>query len=461
MKRKRIWWFFIGFVVLLLLFSLPHSPRRLINVEKGIEAKSVCLIIPLSAEIFAPFLDFPFYFFNLSEPKLQLSSWLIWLLAIWLIFALIRLKGPVFKKIVRLFRGIIVVIVSFLLFVLYLLLFPLPEYRLKSEDPNEILLDLHSHTIYSHDGIATLERSVLWHLNCGFNGWATTEHSWIGAAPIAQGEMLEKNSLDALVIAGEEVNFKGSHLNLLGIKEDIDKGQYKDLADLIRVVHRQKGVVIVPHYWGKRRPPLSLEDLAKAGVDGFEIAGASSRPLRPELRKEIINLCKKKNLVMVGGSNWHGWGSFCNVWTGFKVDNWERLDKRAREKVILDALRRRENSRFRVIALPKKFYSEYHYIFEPFIGTFSYFCSLNNWQRVSWFLWVVMSCFLLRSIKDKRRIAIFLWLVISLILVVKGISLLNTWQLVATVNEILPTVSKGLFLLAAVTMGLAISDVKK
>ena len=239
--------------------------------------------------------------------------------------------------------------------------------------------------------------------------------------------------------------------------KDIEKNRYENLADLVKAVHRQKGVVIVPHFWGKRKPPLSLEELAKTGVDGFEIAGYSSRPLKPKLKKEIITLCKKKNLVMVGGTNWHGWGSFCNVWTGFRIDNRQKLNKKA----ILEALRKREVSRFRVITYPNKFHTKSHYVFEPFIGTFSYLCSLDNWQRISWFFWLIIICFLLRLIKDKRQIAIFFWLLVTLTLVAKGISLLNTYQMVNTVNEILPSVSKWLFLMAVVTMLLAITNGKK
>ena len=454
--KKRIWWLILILAGFLVLYFLPHSPRELVNAETGLKAENVYLTVPFSAKLFAPFLDFPFYFYNFAEPKIQLFSWLIWFLAIWLIVGFIKLRSPPFKKCLSLLRGIIVIIVSFLLFVLYLFLFPLPQYSLNTKNPNEIFLDLHSHTIYSHDGSATLERSILWHLNCGFNGWATTEHEWIGAAPIAQEEMLRKNSIDGFVIAGEEINFKGSHINALGIKKDIDRNRYKNLADLVKAVHQQKGVVIVPHFWGKRKPPLSLKELAKSGVDGFEIAGNSSRPLKPELKGEIINLCREKNLLMVGGTNWHGWGSFCNIWTGFKIDNHQKSNK----KIILNALRKREVSKFRVITYQKKFYTKSHYFFEPFIGTFSYLCSLNNWQRISWFFWIFIICFLLRLIKDKRQIAIFLWLVASLTLLAKGISFLNTYEIVNTVNNILPGASRWLFLMAGITLILAFTDGK-
>jgi hypothetical protein len=126
-----------------------------------------------------------------------------------------------------------------------------------------------------------------------------------------------------------------------------------------------------------------MEDLADAGVDGFEIAGNASVYLTPEKQKEIINLCRKKGLVMVGVTNWHGWGHYCNVWTGFKIKNWAQMNMVSRERAVISALKNHETERFRVIGYPQKEFSTIHYIFEPFVGFYSYFLSLDIWQKRS------------------------------------------------------------------------------
>lgn len=436
--------------------------RILIDIATGSPISDVELASPLVNQICAPFFDFPSYFLTLPHPEAQLLSWLAWLSAIWIIFALIRLKGPLKKKILPLARGMIAVTVSFALFIIYCLLFPLPQYRLESKNPDEVFLDLHSHTIYSHDGIATPERSFHWHLNHGFNGWATTEHDWIGDAPLIQQELIKKNSLAAVAIAGQEVNFKKAHLNLLGIKEDVDTARYKNLEDLIEEVHRQGGAVVVPHLWAETKSPFSMKDLSEAGVDAFEIAGNASIPLSQEAQQEIIALCREEGLIMVSGTNWHGWRNFCTVWTGFRAENWGQLDMAGRERAIIDALRNRETGSFRVIGYRQKFpASPVHYVFEPFTGLFSYFTSINKWQQLSWLFWAAIICFLLSRIKNKRLTVLFLWSVISLMLAVKSILVFNTWKTVADINKALPEVNKGLLLIAAVTICLALTNLKK
>jgi len=459
-NRKRVFRLLAAIAGILVLFLLPRIPRSLINVETGIVATDVELVVPASARIFAPFLDFPFYFSNLASPKTQILSWLIWFSAGWLLFGLLRLRGSFPGKTARLLRGIVVTVLSFLLLVAWCIFFPLPQYRLKSKNPDEVFLDLHSHTIYSHDGIASPGKSVSWHLDSGFGGWAITEHDSIGDAVPEQEEIIRRDSVDAVAITGEEVSFKGVHLNLLGITEDVDKSMYGDLSGLVRAVHLRNGAVIVPHYWAEKKSTFSTGDLSEAGVDGFEIEGNSSVPLTPEWRQEIIGLCRKEGLLMVSGSNWHGWQPFCNAWTGFKVVGWAGMDNPSRKKVIIDALRRRETGRFTVIGYRQRHYPG-GYFFEPFTGFISYFCSLDKWQRLSWLFWAAAICFFARSIRDKRKPVIILWTVISLALIAKAVFILHTWQSVRHVNNILPQVSNGLFLMAIMTISLAVSNIRK
>ncbi len=459
-KRKRIRFFFIASAVFLLLLALPQIPRSLINVETGIALSNVELIIPAASRIFAPFLDFPFYFANFIQPKMQILSWIIWLSAIWLGFSFFRLKDTRIKKARRMFRGLIVTIVSFSLFIIHCILFPMPQYRLKSHNPDEIFLDLHSHTIYSHDGIITPERNLRWHLGGGFGVWAVTEHANAVTAVLEQEEILRKNSLDGVVIAAQEIKFKGAYLNLLGIEENIDRNTFDNASGLIREIHSRGGAVIVPHYWADTKSRLSMKELAEAGADAFEIAGNSSVPLAPELKNEIISLCRKEGLVMVSGSNWHGWQAFCNCWTGFTADGLARMDDASREKAVLNGLQNRETEKFRVIGYRQKFHPG-GYFFEPFTGFLSYFCSLDIWQRFSWLFWAAAICFLLRRIRDKRKSSILLWTVISLALIAKAVFILHTWQSVSHINDILPQVSNGLFLMAIITICLAVTNIRK
>jgi len=435
--------------------------NSLINVETGSAVNDAEIIIHILNKIFAPFFDLPSYFLTLPYPRTQIISWLLWLLAVWVIYSLIRLKGRWTKKSLSLFRGMTVITVSFLLFILYCIFCPLPQNLLKSKNPDEFFIDLHSHTIYSHDGIVTPERSFYWHVNHGFNGWATTEHDWIGGAPAIQKKIIQKNFIDAAVIEGEEISFKGIHLNLLGIKENIDAKKYKDLDGMVEDVHNQGGAVIVPHLWAETRSTYSMDDLYEAGVDGFEIAGNASVYLTQERQQEIIAFCQKKGLVMVSGTNWHGWRNSCNVWTGIRSEDWKQMDMKSREKYIISSLRDREVNRFRVIGYPQKRTSNIHYIFEPFTGFYFYFLSLDIWQKLSWLFWILVIYFLLRLLKGKRYSALILWSVITLVLLAKSISVHSIWKTVSEYNDILPDITKGFLIMTLVTTTLALTNIRR
>ncbi len=433
----------------------------LIDVGTGTVADKAEIITPLANKIFAPFFDLPSYFLTMPDPKKQLLSWAVWLTAVWIIYWAIRQRGYWTKKIIILFRGISVIIVSLVLFILYSIFVPLPQYKIISKNPDEIFLDLHSHTVYSHDGIVTPERSFHWHINYGFDGWSTTEHDWIGDAPSIQREIIANKNLAATVIPGEEVNFKKVHLNLLGIRKGIKAKEYQNLSDLVDEVHRQGGAVVVPHYWAETKSPFSMKDLAEAGVDGFEIAGNASIPLTEEVQQKIITFCLQENLVMLSGTNWHGWRNFCTVWTGFNAEGWEQMSIEERERAIIKALRNSETDHFRVIGYRQRFpASRVHYIFEPFTGLFFYFTSTGVWQIFSFIFWIAIIYLLLHRIKNKRLAAVYLWSAISLLLVIKSGLILNTWKTVADVNNILTDVAKGLLLMALVTTCLALTNLK-
>ncbi len=431
----------------------------LIDIETGTVVTNAEIITPLVNRLFAPFLDFPNYFLTLPRPETQLISWLSWLCAIWIVFALLRPpRVPASKKILPVLRGVLVIIVFFILFIAYCILCPLPQYRITSGEPDEIFLDLHSHTIHSHDGIVTPGRNLRWHLNSGFSGWAITEHDRVGPAAALQRQIIEKTSLPATAIPAQEVNFRRAHLNLLGIKESIDANEYKNLSDLIKDVHRMGGAVIAPHYWAETRSPFSMKDLADAGVDAFEIAGNASIPLTHAKRREIIALCRNEGRVPLSGTNWHGWRNFCTVWTGFNSPGWKEMDAEGRERAVIEALRNRESDRFRVIGYKQRSCDSSNDILEPPAGIFLYFTSIDMFQQASWLFWIAVICFAGRRMKNRRIAAIILWTVITLLLVAGAILIFNIWNAVSNVNKILPDLGKVLIALAIFTSFLAATN---
>ncbi|MDD3725768.1 MAG: hypothetical protein PHI44_01020, partial [Candidatus Ratteibacteria bacterium] len=426
-------------VFLTLLFFLIPYHKGPVYVESQEIAKNIKVIRPFIIKVCPPFTDLPLHFINIPYPKGQLLSWFIWISIIWVLYAVIRLKERWRVKIKKIVRGIAVAFIFISILVIYGIFLPVQRYELVPKSSNEVLLDLHSHTIYSHDGLVTPAYSIKWHKNYGFRCWAITEHKNTGTATSLQKSIILRNRLPFSVIPAQEIGFKGVHLNLLGIEKDIDPKKFDSVKEIINTVHSNGGAVIVPHIWAEKKGKVSLDELADAGVDGFEIAGISSVPLSREKQKEIIEFCNDKKRVMVGGTNWHGWNNLCTVWTSFRIENWNELTIEEREKLVIEALRKREVDKFRTIT--------YHYnyvlqniILEPFSGTYSYISSLDKTQRFFWIFWTISLYLVFKLIKEKRRIVMAIWFLVSILLFLKSLYFFELWISVKEVNSILPDI---------------------
>jgi len=460
-KNRKIFKKALCLVILLLLCFLliPQSRNRPVYVDTQQIAEDIKIIKPIAVKIFTPFTDFPLYFINAFYPSGQLLSLFIWLTLIWLIYGIIRFRNHIKEMTFIIIRGIFVIFISLLLLIICGVFLPVQRYKLTPKNSDSILMDIHSHTIYSHDGIVTPFYNFQWHKNYGFHCWAITEHSHTGPATIFQEEIIRRNKIPLAVIPAQEIRFKGVHLNLLGIERDINPKNFNILSELINTVHREGGAVIVPHIWAEKKAKLSLEELADAGVDGFEIAGISSIPLTIDKQKDLIEFCRKKGLVMVSGTNWHGWNNLCNVWTLFNVDNWNELRMEQRKYIVLEALRKRETDRFRVITYHYNYASK-NFVFEPLKSLYLYIASLDRVQRFSWIFWLVVIYLLINFIKDKRRLAITIWFTITSLLILKALYFLELWNSVKTINAILPDISKWLFVIAIITLFAGLSNIK-
>ncbi|MCX8081839.1 MAG: glycosyltransferase family 39 protein [bacterium] len=442
-----------------LFFIIPYQKYPVYTDTQNI-AKDIRIIKPLAVRIFTPFTDFPLYFINIPYPKGQILSWFIWLSFIWIIYTVLFLRETLKIKILKILRGMFIILLSLCLLTIYGIFLPVQRYKLIPKSSDTILLDLHSHTIYSHDGIVTPAYNLQWHNNYGFNCWAITEHKDGSISSILQEEIIRRNNLPNSVIPAQEISFKGVYLNLLGIENDINPKEFNNLKELIDKVHSYGGVVIVPHIWADKKMKFSLKEIADAGVDGFEVAGISSVPLTYKKQKEIIELCRNRGLVMVGGTNWHGWNNICTVWTSLKTENWNQLSTQERRKAVIAAIRKREGERFRVMTYYYSYIPE-DIIFTPFRWTFSYISSLDKNQRGSWIFWTVLLYLSFAFVKNRRRVITIIWFLITILLFLKSLYFFELWNEVKIFNDILPDLSKGLILISLITLLLGITNIKR
>jgi hypothetical protein len=81
-------------------------------------------------------------------------------------------------------------------------------------------------------------------------------------------------------------------------------------------LHRRGALAIasIPEYW--RNHWDDLDDFVRAGVDGFEIANCAPKAIGfpDQARARIVTLARQHDLLVVGGSDNHGWGKVTCVW---------------------------------------------------------------------------------------------------------------------------------------------------
>lgn len=341
---------FIGFVVILKIFL--SNEIKLFNLASWKFEERFEYQIPISQILFEPFVGltkyYSIFYKEVAECILLIPQLFLISLAIFRNFARALILTP-----------LILLLPTFFLNHLF-------QYKLLAKK-GYVFSDLHSHTSFSHDGYAGVKKNILWHISAGKEVFAITDHNRI------EGALLAKEFSTKKIIVGMEVSTEdGKHLLVFGEPAVYFKLKGKKAEEVIKIAHQNGGVVIAAHPWEN-----SLENYGD--VDGFEIF--SSEKKNPEI-EEIIKVrryCLDKNLLMLCGSNWHGFG-FCMNWNVFRIDDRE-------SDTILQILKCKDIKRVEPLVLADNtFFSDT----SPIFYFLFYFSSLNFLQIVSWFFWLFL-----------------------------------------------------------------------
>jgi hypothetical protein len=137
---------------------------------------------------------------------------------------------------------------------------------------------------------------------------------------------IRDRGLPLTLIPGEEFSTPASHLVLLGTRRRYAHRDYQlpgfddlqktpptygiDYPRLIADVHRDGGYVVAAHWW---RPDshswIDWEQLAKWGVDGFEIASGADRA-----PASLVDAWRRRGVLLFSGSDFHGWRKSLYGW---------------------------------------------------------------------------------------------------------------------------------------------------
>ena len=350
---KKVYILISALFVSFLINYFFYSPC-LIDIVTGQQATSFKLHWPLLRLFIEPFYAFSYYILTMERSGyvFALISWSCWSIVLAIIFA--KAKKLTVKATVILSIFSVFLLASVISLVIFL---PVQGPKLIPTSGNWTIFDPHSHTISSRDVISNIYSNMNYHFLQGYNNFFITEHD------TTRGFFLfPKDERKNHVFPGIQIRTTEG-ISVLLLSSDFFRYEdfaQKSLKDLIKLAHSKNMLVIMPHWWKWHRPPL--QDVVDAGIDGFEIYNCGYRYISDSTRKEIIDVCKKNNLLMLGSTDWHGYGYMTNVWSVIKNDADKNLFELLKEKPQIKVIVHNVKGNQSII----------RYIFEPFYAFIHY-----------------------------------------------------------------------------------------
>jgi hypothetical protein len=230
-------------------------------------------------------------------------------------------------------------LVLFLGFLLAGALWHRPMLALAGVDPDDVVVDFHSHTNVSHDVRGTLmggfdtDANLRWHRRAGFDAVFITDHNTVAG--------LASHSDNPVRCPGIEVSAWKAHIVLLGDSLPVERRRYNSsfpaLLELLRTSDSTYGALSVaslPEY--EESHWAHLDSLVSAGLDGFEIVNAAPQAseLTRSRRDSVIALARRTNRFVVGVSDSHGWGATSMVWSLVRAPGWRLAGSRPCDMIL-------------------------------------------------------------------------------------------------------------------------------
>jgi len=405
-SRNKIQKFLPGLVIAsIILVSVGfHYSIHIQNALTLDSAPEFGIQISIWRILFEPVLGILLFFNRSFHTLTELRYLLFWILAIFMIYTLVKsvlIKDKLVRRKFIIGQLVVIPIVIGLWFALLVIIIfiPLPNNTIVNNSADKILVTTHSHTDYSHDGLISQEGLWEWHKRNGFDAFFITDHNnHDHTLDFVQDQRDHKFPGEPLVMCGEE--FSGSnHLSLLGLKEKFSTKGLSDSA-VVSLARAGNGAVIVNHWFDGEHK--SLEYYKNLGVDGFEIENvATDKTYDRKVYQKIRDFCQGNNLMMNGGLDFHGYGNVCSLWNAFQIPGWHSLDRVSKEEAILKIIRSRDQNNLLVLLYNDRPYYTTKYLYlSPLFTFFNYFRTLNFYQIISWIFWISLVALIKRRISD-------------------------------------------------------------
>lgn len=441
---------YIGlFAVVVVMTLFFHYPIQIIDALTSEPVPGFDINISIRHIIFEPFIGTLLFYLRADQPLLEFTVLLFWIISLSLVISFTRIllnnknrRGTLFldgflswlKRVPLILSGW----VGLLWFIIFI---ALPANTIVNNRENTILINTHSHTEYSHDGIISQAALQRWHKNRGFDAFFITDHNHHQKTLEAvKAQESGKLPQEPLIICGEE--FSGSnHMTLLGLNRNFITRGLSD-QQVIDSTHDDHGIVIVAHWFDGERK--SIPYFTGLGVDGFEIANqGAGLSYDRRIFHNIVNACTTNGLIMNGAADYHGYGSTCFVWNALEIPGWHNMDMEQKRESVLELLRQKNMDKIQVLLYNDRHVFNRSYVsLSPVYTLLSYFRTLNFMQLLSWLVWLILisTISIKQPVTKKQRgsptTLEMLSFISSIYLIVHGLVLLSKAHDLTVYNDI-------------------------
>ncbi len=204
----------------------------------------------------------------------------------------------------------------------------------------KLILDLHVHTNYSHDGEDSVEKIMESAIAKKLDGIAICDHDTMEGF-FAARKYVAGNDLNLIIIPGIEVTTSKGHLIVLGVEEEIKEGLSP--AETIRIAREKEKeknstvVIIAPHPFHPFRHSIgNLCMHSELEIDAIEIF--NSRYFLGTANEKARRKAARRNITAVVGSDAHT--AECVGLATVEVEVETEAEQKTKEKIQVEAILR-------------------------------------------------------------------------------------------------------------------------
>lgn len=297
-------------------------------------------------------------------------------------------------------------------FYAYGMMGPRPMAALVPDDPEIVVVDVHSHTDHSHDARSGFdaEDNRAWHADAGFHAVYVSDHrNWQGWLDAIPGNPARAGDGTTLLPA-LEIKWKTKYASALGAPDRYRPAVEGNtlVPDSMYALVEQSGrrptlVLTIPEQLDY--VPPSTED--SIGFVAIEVSDASPRGLEQSRRDRalILRMVDSLDLAPVAATNNHGWGRTAAAWTLMSVPGWRDMTPDALGAAIEERFHAARSSASRVVERRSPYLGDS-------IGALALTVPAVAWQmvggigvgeRVSWLAWTWLLALAVPGLRFRGR----------------------------------------------------------